>query len=316
MTWQRRGPRLVAPRLAVHQPLYAPISALCHGLKAAHLMRIFITGHKGQLGRALHQAFQDHDLALADLPEADITSAAQTIQTIADFRPDLVLHPAALTDTVACQRDPDLAYRVNALGTRNVALGCQRASAVLLQISTNEVFDGQQSDPYLEWDSTHALSVYAQSKLAGEWYVQRLLQRYYIVRIAWLYGNGPSSFVNKVLQWAQTNRELRIATDEVATPTYVPDLVAAIASLVQQPVYGVYHFTNSGSCSRLQWAQRILAQAGRSDVTLLPARLADFPSAAPKPAYSVLRNFCGQDLGITLRPWEDALQDYFRVLAG
>jgi dTDP-4-dehydrorhamnose reductase len=276
-------------------------------------MRIFITGHKGQLGRALHQAFQDHDLALADLPEADITNAAQTIQAIADFRPDLVLHPAALTDTSACQRDPDLAYRVNALGARNVALGCQRAGATMLQISTNEVFDGKQSDPYLEWDDTRALSVYAQSKLAGEYYVQRLLQRYYIVRIAWLYGNGPSSFVTKVLQWAQASRELRIVADEVATPTYVPDLAAAIVSLARQPVYGVYHFTNSGSCSRLQWAQRSQALAGRGDVSVQPARLADFPSAVPKPAYSVLRNFCGQELGITLRPWEDALQDYFRA---
>ncbi len=278
-------------------------------------MRIFLTGHKGQLGRALHRAFSEHDLAVADLPEADITDAASTIQAIADFRPDLVLHPAALTDTTLCQRDPDLAYRVNALGTRNVALGCQRAGATLLLISTNEVFDGRKAEPYLEWDATNALSVYAQSKLAGEWYVQRLLQRYYIVRIAWLYGNGPSSFVTKVLEWAKTSAELRVVTDEVATPTYVPDLVKAIVSLVRQPVYGVYHFTNGGSCSRLQWAERILALAGRSGVSVAPARLADFPLAVPKPAYSVLRNFCGQDLGITLRPWEEALQDYFRVLA-
>ena len=127
---------------------------------------------------------------------------------------------------------------------------------------------------------------------------------------------GPSSFVTKVLDWAKAKPELRIVTDEVATPTYVPDLVGAIVSLVRQPVYGVYHFTNSGSCSRYEWAERILALAGRGDVSVLPARMADFPSAVPKPAYSVLRNFCGQDLGITLRPWEEALQEYFRVLAG
>jgi dTDP-4-dehydrorhamnose reductase len=255
-------------------------------------MRIFITGHKGQLGRALHQAFLDHDLALADLPETDVTDAAQTIQAIADFRPDLVLHPAAFTDTV----------------------GCQRVGAALLYISTNEVFDGLKTEPYLEWDAPHALSVYAQSKLAGEWYVRSLLQRYYVVRIAWLYGNGPSSFVNKVLQWAQTSRELRIVADEVATPTYVPDLVTAIVDLVRQPIYGVYHFTNSGSCSRLEWARRILALSGRAGVSVVPAQMAELPLATPKPAYSVLRNFCGRELGITLRPWDDALQEYFRVL--
>jgi dTDP-4-dehydrorhamnose reductase len=274
-------------------------------------MRIFITGHKGQLGSALRQAFAGHDLALADLPELDITNPIQIVQAIADFRPDLVLHPAAYTDTAGCQRNPDLAYRVNALGTRNVALGCQRSGAALLYISTNEVFDGRKTEPYLEWEPANPLNVYGRSKQAGEWYVQSLLQRYYIVRIAWLYG-GPNSFVTKTLQWAQAGRELRMVTDEVATPTYVCDLAPAIVALVGQPVYGVYHFTNAGQCSRYEWAQRILALAGRTDVNLVPARLADFPDAVPKPAYSVLRNFCGADLGITLRPWEEALEESFR----
>ena len=277
-------------------------------------MRILITGHKGQLGRALQQAFAGHDLALADLPETDITDPEAIGGAIAKFRPDLVLHPAAYTDTTGCQRDPDLAYRVNALGTRNVALGCQRAGAALLYISTNEVFDGRKSEPYLEWEPVGPLSVYARSKQAGEWYVQSLLERFYIVRIAWLYGGGPSSFVSKTLEWASKNKELRVVTDEVATPTYLPDLVAAIVALVRRPVYGVYHFTNAGACSRYDWARRILALAGLTGVRVAPAALADFPDAVPKPAYSVLRNFCGADLGITLRPWEEGLEDYFRRL--
>lgn len=277
-------------------------------------MRILITGHKGQLGRALQQAFAGHDLALADLPETDITDAAGTAALITGFRPDLVLHPAALTDTTACQRDPDLAYRVNALGTRNVALGCQRAGAALLYISTNEVFDGAKREPYLEWEPVGPISAYARSKQAGEWYVQSLLDRYYIVRIAWLYGGGPSSFVTKTLEWARKSNDLRVVTDEVATPTYLPDLVQAIAALVRQPVYGVYHLTNAGACSRYEWARRILALAGRGDVAVSPAVMADFPAAVPKPAYSVLRNFCGADLGITPRPWEEGLEEHFRTL--
>ena len=275
-------------------------------------MRIFLTGHKGQLGRALHQAFAEHDLALADLPEADITDAEATAGAIADFRPDLVLHAAAYTDTAGCQRDPDLAYRVNAVGTRNVALGCQRAGAAMLFVSTNEVFDGRKSEPYLEWEPVGPLSVYARSKQAGEWYIQSLLDRYYIVRIAWLYGGGPSSFVTKTLEWARASRQIRVVTDEVATPTYVPDLVAGIVALVRHPVYGVYHLTNAGACSRFDWARRILALAGRNDVAVEPAAMADFPSAVPKPAYSVLRNFCGAELCITLRPWEEGLEEYFR----
>ena len=157
-------------------------------------------------------------------------------EAIADFRPDLVLHPAALTDTAGCQRDPDLAYRVNALGTRNVALGCQRAGAALLYISTNEVFDGRKAEPYLEWEPVGPLSVYARSKQAGEWYVQRLLERYYIVRIAWLYGGGAQLLRHQDAGLGDARAsELRVVTDEVATPTYVPDLVEAIVSLVRQP---------------------------------------------------------------------------------
>lgn len=275
-------------------------------------MRIFITGHKGQLGRALCQALAAHDLALADLPETDITDPAAIGNAIAAFRPDLVLHPAALTDTAACQRNPDLAYRVNALGTRNVALGCQKAKAPLLYISTNEVFDGQHAEPYLEWEATNPLSVYAQSKRAGEWYVQSLLRQYYIVRIAWLYGGSTPSFVSKTLDWARSSDSLRVVTDEVATPTYLPDLVAALVSLTQLPVYGVYHFTNAGQCSRYEWARLILGLAGLAQADVAPAVMADFPTAVPKPAYTVLRNFCGADLGITLRPWQEALEDYFR----
>jgi len=275
-------------------------------------MRIFITGYKGQLGRALCQAFGQHTLALAARPEMDITDHKQIIKAIRDFRPDLVIHAAAYTDTMGCERDPDLAYRVNALGTRNVALGCQQAGAALLYISTNEVFDGLKGEPYLEWDPVHPLNAYARSKQAGEWYVQSLLERFYIVRIAWLFSRGAASFVTKTLQWAQNRNELRVVTDEIATPTYAPDLVRALMRLIEEPIYGVYHFTNSGQCSRYEWAQRILELAGLRHVTLLPARLADFPEMPPKPPYSVLRNFCGAQLGITLRPWEEALEEYFR----
>jgi dTDP-4-dehydrorhamnose reductase len=271
-------------------------------------MRILITGHKGQLGRELWRALAGETLLGADLPELDITDASAISQAIADFRPDVVLHPAAYTDTAGCERDPDLAYRVNALGTRNVALACQRVGAALLYISTNEVFDGLKTEPYLEWEQPNPLNVYAQSKLAGEWYVQMLLERFYIVRIAWLYSRGAISFVTKILQAADEQPELRVVTDEVATPTYAPDLAAAIAALIRQPIYGIYHFTNAGQCSRYEWALKILELAGRQ-VPVRPVTRREFPGATAKPPYSVLRNFCGAALGITLRPWEEALAE-------
>ena len=271
-------------------------------------MRIFITGHKGQLGRALWRALAGETLLGVDLPELDITDAPSISQAIADFRPEVVLHPAAYTDTAGCERDPDLAYRVNALGTRNVALACQRVGAVLLYISTNEVFDGRKSEPYLEWEQPNPLNVYARSKLAGEWYVQMLLERFYIVRIAWLYSREAPSFVTKILQAAQEQPELSVVTDEVATPTYAPDLAAAIAALIRQPIYGLYHFTNAGQCSRYEWALKILELAGRH-VPVRPVATREYPGATLKPPYSVLRNFCGAALGIALRPWEEALEE-------
>jgi len=271
-------------------------------------MRILITGHKGQLGRALWRALAGETLLGVDLPELDITDAPSTSQAIADFRPEVVLHPAAYTDTAGCERDPDLAYRVNALGTRNVALACQRVGAVLLYISTNEVFDGRKSEPYLEWEQPNPLNVYARSKLAGEWYVQMLLERFYIVRIAWLYSREAPSFVTKILQAATEQAELQVVTDEVATPTYAPDLAAAIAALIRQPIYGLYHFTNAGQCSRYEWALKILELAGRH-VPVRPVATREYPGATLKPPYSVLRNFCGAALGIALRPWEEALEE-------
>jgi len=178
----------------------------------------------------------------------------------------------------------------------------------MLYISTNEVFDGQKTEPYLEWEQPNPLNVYARSKLAGEWYVQMLLERFYIVRIAWLYSRGAPSFVTKILQAAEEQQEPRVVTDEVATPTYAPDLAAAIAALIRQPVYGIYHFTNADQCSRYEWALKILEFAGRQ-VPVHPVTMSEFPGATVKPPYSVLRNFCGAALGITLRPWEEALAE-------
>ena len=149
-------------------------------------MRVLITGGEGQLGRDLRSALAEHEVQSTDLPELDVTDPSAVLDAISSFRPEVVIHAAALTDTVRCETEPDLAYTVNALGARNVALACQRADAAMLYISTNEVFDGAQREPYLEFDEPNPLNVYARSKLAGERFVQTLLPRHYVVRTAWL----------------------------------------------------------------------------------------------------------------------------------
>jgi len=279
-------------------------------------MRVFITGGQGQLGRDLRSVLAEHEVLSTDLPELDVTDFSPVFDAVTSFRPEVVIHAAALTDTGRCEDEPDLAYATNALGARNVAVACGQADAAMVYISTNEVFDGAQREPYLEFDEPNPLNTYARSKLAGERCVQTLLARHYIVRTAWLYGLGGIHFPAKILSAAQERSELTVVSDEIATPTWTHDLAEAIARLIRQPLYGTYHFTNSGACSRFEWAREVLCLAGREEVALRPVTTAEYRGTGGggprKPPYSVLRNFAGAaSLGIELRPWQEALRDYF-----
>ena len=275
-------------------------------------IRIAITGAKGQLGTAMQAALTGADLILVDLPEWDITDPGQ-VARLADLKPDVVVHCAAMTNVDGCARNPDLAYHVNAFGTQNVALACQKAGAALLHTSTNEVFDGAAIEPYRELDPTHAVNPYGASKLAAEQIATRLLHKLYIVRIAWLFARGGNNFVSKMLELADKHGELRVVTDEVANPTYAPDLAAAIARLIRTEHYGIYHLTNAGYCSRHEFATEIMKQGGRAHIPVLPITSDQFQRASRPPLFAPLRNTVGAALGITLRPWQAALADYFSV---
>lgn len=280
-------------------------------------MRILITGADGQLGRELRRTLHEHDILATDLRPGlvamDICDYDSTLSTISEFRPDLVIHAAAHTNVDGCERDPDSAYAVNALGTQNVALACLRNGAAMLYVSTDYVFDGEKGSPYLEFDPTNPVSAYGRSKLAGEESVTSLLQRYYIVRTAWLYSRHGSNFVKWALQASSKQAELMGVVDQIGSPTNAADLAEAIGRLVQTKRYGVYHFTNEGSCSRYEFLCRILELSGQqARVTPVdtPQFLARYPLPARRPANSTLRNFCAsRSLGIRLRPWEEALQE-------
>ena len=273
-------------------------------------MRIFITGAKGQLGRALQAQFARDAVLPVDLPECDITDRACVMHVIGEFKPNVVIHAAAMTDVDGCASEPDKAYLVNALGTQNVALASQQAGSVMLYVSTNEVFDGKSTQPYLEFDATHPVNFYGRSKLAGEAIVRDLLTRFYIVRIAWLYGKGGNHFVRKMIRLADERGNLRVVSDEVGSPTYADDVAGGIRQLVQTEAYGVYHLVNEGIASRFDFAREILQLSGRGHVPLEPIKLADYSRPSTPPPYTPLRNFCGKALGITFRSWQDALAEY------
>ena len=273
-------------------------------------MRILITGGLGQLGRALQVALENHTVTSIDLPEVDITQRPAIEAAVADSRAEIVIHCAAYTDVDGCARDPELAYRVNGLGSQNVALACQKHNAVMLHVSTNEVFAGDQPAGYEEWMPLNPANPYGRSKAAAEVHVRNLLTRYYIVRPAWLYAPGGRNFIHAILNRARDEGRLRVVVDEIGCPTSAADLAQAIAQLITTDQYGIYHFVNSGSCSRWAFANEILRLAGLAGVTNEPILSREFKRASNPPAYGVLQNIAGAALGITLRSWQDALADY------
>jgi dTDP-4-dehydrorhamnose reductase len=275
-------------------------------------MRIAVTGYRGQLGSALNALLQGEQLLLIGRPQHDFTDA-DVIRTVSDFGPDVVIHAGAYTDVEGCARNPDLAFRVNGLGTQHIALACQRSGASMVYVSTNEVFDGRKGQPYLEWDLPRPINPYGASKLAGESITRSLLSHHYIVRTAWLYAPTANNFPNKIIRAADEHGRLRVVVDEISSPTYAPDLARAIVHLIKTGYYGTYHFVNEGVCSRYQFALKVLESSGRGGIPVDPITIDQYPRLSSPPLNCVLRNFCGAFHGISLRPWEEALEEFVRA---
>ena len=279
-------------------------------------MRILITGGEGQLGRALVRALEGHDVLALGRARLDVADERATYDAIGEARPDVVVHTAALTDTTRCESDPAAAEAVNALGARNVARACAAAGAMLIAVSTNEVFDGAQATPYAEDAAPNPVNAYGHSKLEGERQAQREHRNTLIARTAWLYGDGAQNFVSKVLAAARAGRPLRFVTDEVATPTSADDLAHAIRGLIERQARpGIYHLTNAAAAPRYDWAREILRLAGMADAAVEPITTAELRARGydgpRKPPYSVLANTRARALGITLPDWREALAAHF-----
>jgi dTDP-4-dehydrorhamnose reductase len=275
--------------------------------------RVVVTGAQGQLGRSLCALLQDVSLLAIDVDNADIRNGDQVIPLLVDFQPDLVIHAAAWTDVDGAERDPDGAYAVNAVGTQNIALACQQAGAAMIYISSNEVFDGQATNPYREWDTPAPLSVYACSKLAGERIAQMLLNHLYVVRTAWIYAPDGNNFPRKIVAAADRLGTLRVVDEEFGNPTYAPDLASALIQLAHSRRFGIYHLTNQGACSRYEWACEILRLSGRGQIPITPIAAREWVRPTQPPLRAILANTAAAALGIRLRPWQEALSDYFHA---
>jgi dTDP-4-dehydrorhamnose reductase len=278
-------------------------------------MRVLVTGARGRLGSQLVNELQhqNHTVLGVDLNTFDVTSPETVNQTFETTHPEIVIHCAALTAVDYCAEHPDEALEVNAFGTQTVALACQAHDSVLLYLSTNEVFDGRTQRPYLEYDRPNPINPYGYSKWVGEQMVRDLVRKHYVVRTSWLFAHGGSSFVQTMLQQVQENQPLRVVVNEIASPTYSNDLAAAISQLILSGCYGIYHLVNEGFASRCAFARQILDLAGHTDVPIEPIALAEYQRASCPPEYTMLRNMAAARLGITLRPWQDALAAFLHT---
>lgn len=284
-------------------------------------MKVLVTGSKGQLGYDVIKELcsRGHEAFGFDLPELDITDEV-AVQAVFDrVKPDAVIHCAAWTAVDAAEESGNIAkvFAVNEGGTRNLAAACKRTGAKLLYLSTDYVFDGQGSAPWGADETRYApLNEYGKSKLAGENAVRELLQAYFIVRIAWVFGKNGNNFVKTMLRLSETHDTLRVVCDQVGTPTYTPDLARLLVDMIETDKYGVYHATNEGGyISWYDFASAIMQEAGKL-TKIIPVTTAEYGlSKAARPFNSRLDKSKLKENGFEPLPdWRDALKRYLKEI--
>ncbi len=281
-------------------------------------MKVLVTGVGGQLGydvmRELHK--RGIDCCGADRVEFDITDYNATHKFITAYAPDAVIHCSAYTAVDKAEDEPELCRTVNAGGTENIAKVCQEIDAKMLYISTDYVFSGNGEAFYNVNDSTAPQNVYGQTKLEGELAVQRLVQKYFIVRISWVFGINGNNFIKTMLRLAETHKELGVVADQIGSPTYTADLAVLLVDMVQTDKYGTYHATNEGVCSWADFAEKIFATAG---VEVKVNRIVSeaYPTKAKRPKNSRLSKAKLVQQGFGLLPsWQNAVERYIKEVRG
>ncbi|MFZ3066059.1 MAG: dTDP-4-dehydrorhamnose reductase [Nitrospirota bacterium] len=274
--------------------------------------KVLITGSNGMLGSSLlEQLKKKYSIKGITIEDADITDFDAVVKVIRKIKPDIVIHTAAYTKVDDCESNSLLAYKVNAVGTRNVAVACQKIDASMVYISTDYVFDGAKDSPYIEFDSANPISVYGKTKLTGEEFIRHILNRFYIIRTSWLYGAGGTNFVDTIINKAKTEKELKIVDDQRGSPTHAKDLADKIGEIIDKERYGTYHVTNSGSCSWFEFAKKIVDISHIGHIRLISIKSSELNRPAKRPANSVLQNFMLELEGIPLlRHWEEAVREY------
>ena len=280
-------------------------------------MKVLVTGVKGQLGYDVvnELARRDIEYVGVDVEEMDITDYEQVKSVITDSKADAVIHCAAYTAVDAAEDNEDICHKVNVDGTRNIAKVCKDLDLKMIYISTDYVFDGQGTEPWKPDDVRKPLNVYGQAKYEGELAVERMLEKYFIVRISWVFGLNGKNFVKTMLNLGRERGAVSVVDDQFGSPTYTYDLAGLLVDMVMGDQYGVYHATNEGICSWYEFACEIFRQAGMADVKVTPVDSGAFAVRAKRPGNSRMSKDKLVEMGFERLPrWEDALGRYLEAL--
>lgn len=287
-------------------------------------MKILITGSKGQLGNELQdiiktgkcdicempERVRDYEVVALDLEDLDITNFKNVKKVLEEETPDVVINCAAATNVDGCETNEDLAFKINAIGPRNLAIVCEKIGAKLVQVSTDYVFSGQGVKPLTEFDLTVPYSVYGKTKLLGESYVREFSSKYFIVRTAWLYGRVGKNFVYTMMRLGEEKESLNVVNDQKGNPTNANDLAYHILKLIETEEYGIYHCTGKGECTWHEFAKEIMALSNRK-CTVNPCTSQEYKTQAKRPEYSSLDNMMLRaTVGDEMRDWKEALKSF------
>lgn len=279
-------------------------------------MKVLVTGYNGQLGYDVIKALNSRSIECkgVDLQDFDITDKAQTMEYVKGYNPDAVIHCAAYTAVDRAEDDEEECYRVNVIGSENLAIVCKEIDAKMLYVSTDYVYGGKGETPFETTDETDPKSVYGRTKLEGENVVRKYLDKYFVVRTSWVFGINGNNFVKTMLRLGAERDFLNVVDDQIGSPTYTPDLARLICDLIKTDKYGIYHGTNENYCSWAEFAAEIM-KLGERNCEIKPISSSEYPVKAERPLNSRLSKACLDRAGISRLPtWQNALVRYFEEL--
>ena len=280
------------------------------------MLKIWITGSTGQIGSAINKVLNPlgYEVFDTDHEVLDITDLEEVLNFCKVNRPQVIINCAGIASEQQCSNNIELAYKVNALGARNVAIAAQKINAKIVQISTDDVFDGSNDSPISEFEKTNPISVYGKSKLCGENFVKEFAPKHFIIRSSWVYGKG-NNFVTYILEKAKNGESLNIAKDQKGTPTSAKELARFILHIINTNEYGTYHFTCDGRCSRVDFTKEILKLAKLENTVINKVAKVDSEYSMNHPSYAVLDNFIIKlENKYEAKSWQDALEEFIKEL--